>query len=82
MSPAAEDFIKIIGKGAFGIVELWQQRFNDEKRLSRICDVHVCTGPRLNIPLWMMSHGGMWFKLRNVKWFGRGLLLPNEAWLQ
>lgn len=25
------DFIKIIGKGAFGIVELWQQRFNDEK---------------------------------------------------
>ena len=31
----SEAFVKILGKGAFGVVELWRQKFNEEQRLGR-----------------------------------------------
>ena len=46
-SLATQDFIKVIGKGAFGIVELWQQRFSDEKLLDSLCSC-LCTRPPLD----------------------------------
>lgn len=46
----SEAFVKILGKGAFGVVELWRQKFNEEQRLGR-----GSSGKRRSIQKWGAS---------------------------